>query len=87
MITLFEQYRNKEQLKIEILEYLKINTDLKDKLCVDTQTIAYSLRIRSEYCFKLLKELLKEKKIIHLNPINRNNFNCADWIYLESAEE
>lgn len=45
MITLFEQYRNKEQLKIEILDYLRLNTNLKDKLCVDTQTIAYSIRI------------------------------------------
>ena len=81
MIILFEQYRNKEQLKIEILKYLKDNTNINDKLCVDTQTIAYNVRIRSEYCFKLLKELLKEKRITHLNPINKNNFNCADWIY------
>jgi hypothetical protein len=35
MIILFEQYRNKEQLKNEILRYLKANTDINDKLCVD----------------------------------------------------
>lgn len=81
MILIFEQYRNKEQLKKEILSYLKANTDMNDKLCIDTQTIALNMKIRSEYCFKLLKELLKEKKIIHLNPINKNNFNCADWIF------
>lgn len=83
MILIFEEYKNKEFLKQEILHFLKNNTDISSNLCVDTQTISFKLKIRNEYCFKLLKELAKDKKIKYLKPINSNNFNCADWIFIE----
>jgi len=69
-----------QTMKDEILNYIQNHTERETMDCVSTKEVADIFKVEIKAAYSILKKLSKKGLITYLEPINSNNFSCADWI-------
>jgi len=67
-------------MKIEILNFVNSNTDRSTMDTLSTKEIAVAFNIPTNKAYSILKSLSDSKQITYMEPQNRNNLGCADWV-------
>lgn len=73
-------------MKQAILQYINNHTDRNKMDTVSTIIIARVFNLQTNTAYIILKSLADEKKIMHLEAVNGDNFHCADWCRISDAE-
>lgn len=73
-------------MKNEILKFVKSNTSSRTLETVSTKEVAVNFGIATSEAYSILKSLSSKRLIVHYDPINGQNLECADWCITEADE-
>lgn len=70
-----------------ILDYINKNTNPVNMDCFSTRTIGRKFGLNTVEAYIILSRLANDRKIIKLDPVNGDNFQCCDWMRYPTKEE